>query len=289
MDIQRRFGPNIVEMERRHQLSAGRFMEEFVLPAKPVILTGLTDGWLARTRWTLEFLKERFGEETARVTHGLDQAYGDRTPMQIRDYLRFVSEPNDDRPLYLASWTIHRTNGNSGLFRDYDVPEHFRPCWQSWIPLFDPHWEWIFVGKKGVRLGLHLDKGWSSAWNAVITGKKEVIAYPYEELAKVSEGNSPRTFVDAFAPDEARFPDFRKAHGFYGELNPGELIFIPSKWIHQFDNVETGISVTHNWINHANWRYCDQWIAQHPVIGRTRRFVYRAVLRLFAATACIFT
>jgi histone arginine demethylase JMJD6 len=284
-DFRRRFGLHMSEIERRHRLSAKEFRAEYLLAQRPVILTGLTDDWPARNRWTLDSLRKSFGEKVVRVTRTDDDTV---VMMPLSEYLDYLAQPADPRPLYLATWTIGSDNGNAALFRDYQVPEHFRPCWQTRFSWIDPHWEWLFIGRKGVRLGLHLDTAWSSAWNAVITGKKEVIAYPFAELAKVSAGVRPLTFVDAFEPDEKRFPDFREARGLYGELNPGELIFVPSKWIHQFNNVETGISVSHNWINQFNWRRCDEWMADEWRAGEGwEALAYRGLLRLLAVIAVL--
>jgi hypothetical protein len=59
--------------------------------------------------------------------------------MPLSEYLDYLAQPADPRPLYLATWTIGSDNGNAALFRDdYQVPEHFRPCWQTRLSWIDP-------------------------------------------------------------------------------------------------------------------------------------------------------
>jgi len=56
-----------------------RFFEDY-FANRPVILRGLTTRWPARTKWTLEYFAERFGDELVEVTvdRDSDLHYEDR-------------------------------------------------------------------------------------------------------------------------------------------------------------------------------------------------------------------
>ena len=36
---------------------------------------------------------------------------------------------------------------------------------------------------------------------------------------------------------------------------PGEIVFVPSGWWHQVENVTDALSINHNWVNAANIHY----------------------------------
>ena len=54
-------------IERRHNLGYDEFMREYLIPRKPVIVTGALTGWKALERWTPEFFKSRYGTREVRI------------------------------------------------------------------------------------------------------------------------------------------------------------------------------------------------------------------------------
>ena len=45
-------------------------------------------------------------------------------------------------------------------------------------------WSWLYIGPKNSRSALHVDAT-SSAWNAVLSGRKQWVAYPPEHPVSI--------------------------------------------------------------------------------------------------------
>lgn len=81
---------------------ASVFVRDYLLRSKPVVVEGATNAWPAKTKWTNEFLVEKYGDRVVHVkltpdgnfegveSAGLWQDYeGDRMPESVRAQLQF--------------------------------------------------------------------------------------------------------------------------------------------------------------------------------------------------------
>lgn len=53
--------------------------------------------------------------------------------------------------------------------------------------------------------------------------------------------------VDPLKPDLEKYPNFTKATMYECYLEPGEMLFIPSKWWHHVTSLEKSFSVNFWW------------------------------------------
>ena len=58
---------------------------------------------------------------------------------------------------------------------------------------------------------------------------------------------------DVEHPDFNTFPLFRKAKGSQFHLDPGEMLFVPSRWWHTAKMTEPSITLSINTVNRSNW------------------------------------
>jgi hypothetical protein len=64
---------------------------------------------------------------------------------------------------------------NPALLSDYQVPEYFERDFMAYFssnPLFRPYYRWLLIGKAESGFGLHVDPNGTSAWNALVYGRK---------------------------------------------------------------------------------------------------------------------
>ncbi|KPX55521.1 segment 12/17 [Pseudomonas amygdali pv. hibisci] len=214
----------------------------YVKLARPVLIRGLTDGWPARRKWTHDFFARHFGEVLVSVCRS-----NGRDPQQMRldDYLQYLDASLDRDPLYLSNWVFERTCPQ--LLDDYTNPSLFERLESRLPEHLRPQWRWMFIGPAGSGTHLHVDVLDTSAWNAVITGRKRWRFYAPEQQPLLYQGK-----VDCFSPDLEAYPLFADAHAIECVQQPGDLVFTPSGWWHQVINERAGISVTENFINRAN-------------------------------------
>ena len=98
-------------------------------------------------------------------------------------------------------------------------------------------------------MGLHQDLGHTAAWNAQVTGLKRWALVSPEYSDFVYQGK-----VCAFKPNKVRYPRFRKAAVWEGEVGAGEILFIPPAWWHQTVNLQTGFAITANFVDRTNYQ-----------------------------------
>ena len=115
----------------------------------------------------------------------------------------------------------------------------------------------LLIGGVGGKFPLmHFDSDNAHALITEIYGDKEFVLFAPEDSAYVyphenSAGTSQIDDLDHV--DLARFPDFPKATQYRAIIQPGECIFVPSRWWHSARVVTTSVSVCTNMIHSTNW------------------------------------
>lgn len=74
------------------------FIEKYEKLLKPVVLTHVTDTWLAKEKWTLDGLLKRYRNE--RFKCGEDD-YGYNVKMKMKYFVYYMKTNCDDSPLYI--------------------------------------------------------------------------------------------------------------------------------------------------------------------------------------------
>ena len=111
-----------------------------------------------------------------------------------------------------------------------------------------PHYKWVIFGPNRSGSTFHVDPNGTSAWNAVIRGRKKWILFPQDEVPPgvfPSEDNAnvvcPLTplewyenFYDACVYENDDYDGEKtKARHFQETIcEPGDVIFVPSQWWH---------------------------------------------------------
>jgi hypothetical protein len=168
-------------------------------------------------RWTPDLFRQRYGDLAVELKR---PRAGERRASTVRDYFDQVHEREwpGQEPWYLADWQLQ--GAIRELRDDYTIPEAFR-CWTETLPEDEqPCLRWLYIGPVGSGKPLHVDVMATAAWNAVIAGRKRWRFYPPDGEAAVEIVQS-----------------------------AGDLVYTPSGWPHEVENLEACISVTENFIN----------------------------------------
>ena len=259
----------MAEIPRCHRPTLEQFREQFAAPGFPVILTGLTDDWAAR-RWTPSELARRYPDVRVSVTPRDSVVEGTRET-RLSDYIETVEQGRDGGD-YLTSWCFR--SDCPELLEDFTVPVYFQEDWLEELPQKNDMM-WLFLGAQGSGMGLHQDLGHTAAWNAQVTGKKRwaIIAPEFEDYLYDGE-------VCAFEPDLKRFPKFRHVRVQFADVEAGEVLFIPGAWWHQTRNLETGFSITANYVDETNYRTvltCLEWAEEDELFAMLNEVAQRKV------------
>jgi histone arginine demethylase JMJD6 len=232
-------------VERSQGLDKETFNERFGFPAQPVVITDMTNAWEAKQKWNFEFFKNRFGTITGNAER-TQNGQKESAVFTIADYVDYMTTTDDESPFYLRNTQFHL---GTELKDDYQVPEYF-DCWYANSTQGKARYalSWIFMGAANTFSKLHLDIWDSSAWNAVLSGKKLWVFYDESQAEYLYDGQ-----VNPFEPDFEKFPNFVHARPLVCVQGAGDVVFTPSGWWHAVMNVEAGISITENFINETNY------------------------------------
>ena len=242
------------QVDRRHNLSAEEFRHAYLYPQRPVIITGAIDHWPARSLWSFDYFRNRFGDVRVAV-HRYDEER-EFTPdavkeMTLRDYIDGVTTKDwKEFPYYLRdNWRIFHTHPE--LVAEHDVPPYFFD-WFRLLPVFMRlPYPRIFIGPKGAITPLHADIWGTHAWLSQLIGRKRWLLFSPDQRKFLYDFD-----VRCEAPDLSRHPLYREARPVEAVIGPGDTIWVPGNWSHWVHSLEAGISLTYNYMGPGCFGSC---------------------------------
>lgn len=203
-------------------------------PNEPALLKGATADWRAHRRWTPDFLAG-LPDGVLSLTDAAGEPAGEAGLALYLAALRDGEQPLAS--LYASGWRFFERHPD--MLADFSEPAQAGPDMLQTIPsrLFKPLL-WIFIGAQGSGTQLHHDVLDTHAWLAVIGGRKRIALHP------------PALFQDYAARrgEALAILEARRDHGNwrYVELEPGDLLLIPSSWWHEVVNEGLTVGLTRN-------------------------------------------
>jgi hypothetical protein len=276
-----------MQPERVSGLTIDEFLNEFVVPGKPCIITDGMQGWLGADLFSPAYFKQLFGEDTVQVYHDgfelknvcplnqyLDEYFDKRAPDEIIPYVRWYTQLKQDefpwaddafekiKVLWSNPYFLPDTNY---LLPFCMPPETITPV-ETQFPARS-----LFISGPGARTSMHYDPWGSESVLYQLHGLKKWVLYDRELASdlRTPEGE----FVNLANPDHERFPRFKDitpTYEFY--LNGGETIYVPASCAHEVETVEGSISLTWNFVHqctqehYLNYLESDDVIPQLPVL-----------------------
>lgn len=264
-----RNGPTFLEKIDRHewsQLGRQRYVREYIDPLKPVVITGALEHWPARSKWTLDFFLDHYGNLPLEV---------DGRHLSMAQLIAEVgtSTPHAPAP-YLRNYPVKHLPGT--LQADIaPMPSCTGPNWLD-HPLMTARASLTFlelyIGGEGARFPvLHYDGLHTHAFLMQIQGVKEYVGFAPDQTpymysrsgdVNVSEINDIENW------DTNRFALFGNAKGIRFTLHPGETLFMPSGWWHTARILSPSITISINGANAANWSDFRKDFCRYNTAGR---------------------
>jgi histone arginine demethylase JMJD6 len=265
-------------IERRSGLAYEEFVHRYLIPRKPVIVTGALNGWKAMSEWTPEFFRSRYGDREVRIAGATWKlgAYIDRV---------LASTPADPAP-YLKDQIIRELDPALARdlqpFVDYVFPNWLRgryPSGTITASLNRPAEVELFIGGAGTRLGeLHYDYAHCHVALCLLSGRKQFTVFAPDQTPYLYAQGMLSQVKDIENPDLERFPLFAQARSLTFVQEPGEIVLLPTGWWHTTRLLTTCVAVAQNFANASNWRDVVDDVSA-PV--RARRPLAGAALHLY--------
>ncbi|XP_033632066.1 bifunctional peptidase and arginyl-hydroxylase JMJD5-like [Asterias rubens] len=231
----------VVNIARVSAPTKEEFLNNYFQKDTPVIITDVASSWPAAS-WSLESIKERAGhnkafirQNTSKQDYKIGKAYNIRES-SLGDYISDLEVGNArSRNSYLAVQNIKSTFPE--LEDDVPMPDYIGKIHMGpylWIAV-NGHYEYC-----------HFDP--DDGLLVILTGHKRVRLYgcspaPLYPNPLGSKGRTIQAQVNCDEPDLEEHPCFEVSTCHCGEVNPGEMLYIPAFWWHQVTSVETSISV----------------------------------------------
>ncbi len=256
-------------VERRECPSHAEWVREFLLPRKPIVITGALKSWPALSKWSPEYFKNRYGSMPLTVD-GQNHTLGGFLPtkkdggcLTMAEFFDLVSSSNDENPApYLRNVWIE--NFLPELDADLQpAPDYFYPNWLEG-PLTEPLYPRLHAGHPELYIGgrggkfpvLHYDSWHIYVFLCQIYGVKEYTIFAPDQtpfLYPCDYHTSSISVDDIDHVDLKKFPLFAKANPIRFTLHPGEMLFVPPGWWHMAKILTPSISISVTRVNSSNW------------------------------------
>jgi hypothetical protein len=235
----------VQEIERTRAPSTDEFVRRYVRPRRPVVLTGVTEGWLPASDWTPARLATRHGAArviAARLADGTLAEDGvDRLVFERIALREFVDGLGRLGPA--SSYVMAPTWNLPAAFQsEYQVPAY---CVGA------PHLRAkLWVGKAGTITPFHRDVPHNL--HVHLAGRKRWLLVGPGQAARmyprgIFSGMPNFSHVDPERPDDVRHPRFREASVFAATLGAGETLFIPHGWWHHTRTLDDAVAMNFWW------------------------------------------
>lgn len=218
--------------------AGGASLRRAIRARVPLVVTDMAAGWPALERWTPERLSARYGAHRVRVYDASFGAPG-RDYMGSIDTVTFAEflEQTQNRGRDLRMFLYNLSQKLPELLDDVSLPD---------VGLqFSRRFVFSFLGCAGSTTPLHYDIDMGDVLHTVIRGRRRIRLFPPSASAALYRHPfTVRSYVDLDAPDFTRFPALAHAEAYEVVLEPGQTLYMPAGWWHEFHYLEAGMGVS---------------------------------------------
>jgi len=238
------------QIERVHKPSVEQFLEDYVRKFKPVIMTGVAEDWPCM-KWTPEYMRSRIGK--VKVQRSEADGMHVFTKFMHIPYKEFEKSLSTTKDLYLSVDPILERRGVpprdgqlAGLAPDIVYPPY---CTRESIQDVN-----LWMGPGGNKTLLHYDA--FHGLLVVLEGRKRFAAYhsshvrnffPYSVFNFMASwaGNVVDSQINAQDVGDEHIDRVRNADGVYGELERGEMLFLPAGTWHYVESDGRNLAINY--------------------------------------------
>ncbi|WP_179351129.1 cupin-like domain-containing protein [Winogradskyella vidalii] len=231
---------NLQNIPRVKTITKADFIKRYFKPQKPVIIEQSITDWPAYTKWNLDYIKEIAGDLSVPLydnrpissKNKFNQAH---TTMLMSDYINLLqTEPTKYR---IFLWNILKEVPQ--LQNDFKFPD-FGLRLMKKLPM-------LFFGGKDAYTFMHYDIDLANIFHCHFEGKKQCILFDQKQtpyLYKVPHALITREDIDFNNPDLEKWPALKKAKGWVGNLNHGDVLYMPEGYWHYMRYITPGFSMS---------------------------------------------
>lgn len=273
--------PPAASIDRRSRLSYAEFVDQYLVPQRPVILTDALRDWPALEKWTPAFFRDVHGDRIVKV-QGQE--------MRLGTFMEAVLASSDAKPApYLSNVLVRQQFPEiaADILPDflYGLPDRLRsPLLKGTLGSVDmregiPE---LLIAGPGARFNLHYDAANLLGFVTQIHEEKEFLVFsPDDSPYLYQRPDDPRysQIPDIFNVDLERFPLYAKATPMRFVLGPGETIFDPAGWWHATRILSPSIAMVISTLHRSNYAgFRRDRAARRPGVSAAKSLAINAYL-----------
>lgn len=221
------------------KLTRTEFRENYLTKSKPLIINGFADLFPAGKLWTFDYLDKIMGNHRIGIfdnSKPKDTAY--TSPDLYMTFSEFseIIQRDEDTPYRIFLFNMFKDFPE--LRNEFPTPDLVKgPLGNLGL---------AFFGGKNTKVRFHFDIDCSSVLMTQVIGRKRVILIPplYEQMIyKVPLGSF--SLIEPDKPDYNKFSALRYVEGYDFILQPGDALFMPSRYWHFNTYLEGGMAVSY--------------------------------------------
>lgn len=246
----------IHSIDRVSDISLQDLKKNYIGTGIPVVIEGGAIEWNSVQEWSIDYFKQRYGNEEILYVDYLNHAEFKRLKLKT-----ILSGLSGSEGKYYRFYPLLQRHPEHKKDFDYEwltKIKHKINCFENFN---------VFIGAKGHSSPIH--NSFSNNIFTQVTGEKEWIIYPpyYSPIfdpdpaMNMYRGTSERqgSRFDSFNPDFEKHPLFKYIDGYRVILKPGDILYNPPFWWHTVVNHSNSIGVGYRWMPPL---HC---FRQHPV------------------------
>lgn len=230
----------LAQIDKVASITKEEFIKNYFKPQKPVIIEHFVDDWPAMQKWDLDYMAQVAGEKVVplyddrpvRHDEGFNQAHAE---MKMSEYVDLLKREPTRYRIFL--WNILKEVPE--LQKDFTYPD-FGLRLMKGLPM-------LFFGGEDSYTFMHYDIDLANIFHFHFHGKKQVILFDQDQndyLYKIPHSLIVREDIDFANPDYDKWPALKKANGFIGELEHGNVLYMPEGYWHYMRYITPGFSMS---------------------------------------------
>ncbi|NJK98625.1 MAG: cupin-like domain-containing protein [Bacteroidales bacterium] len=221
------------------RLTTPLFRTHYLLKSKPLIIKGYAQLFPAGKKWTFEYLKNKMGDYQIGL---FDNRLKNNTAyvkpdlyMPFSEYLKLIQK-DEESPLRIFLFNMFKEFPE--LQKDFPTPVIMKGILGKI--------GFAFFGGKNTTVRFHYDIDASNVLMTQIIGRKRVILVSpeYDKLLYKVPFSS-FSLINPEKPDYKNFPALKYVRGYDFILQPGDALFMPSRYWHFNTYLEGGMAVSY--------------------------------------------
>ena len=220
-------------------ITVEEFRNNYLNQSKPLLIKGFSKDYPAGNLWTFDYFREKMGDFKVGVFDNSKKSTSTYVKpdlhMPFSEFLDIIQK-DEETPYRIFLFNMFKEFPE--LRKEFPTPPHAKGILGE-LGL-------AFFGGKNTTVRVHFDIDCSSVLLTQFIGRKRIVLIPPDfETLFYKLPFSGFSMVDIENPDYDKFPGLKYVQGYDFVMEPGDALFMPSRYWHYNTYLEGGMAVSY--------------------------------------------